>query len=104
LIAIDSAVAISYRAPGVDFRSFLGLARELAIPIAKIIAANLKPSTKARLNEAAEIGPNSFRALPKPRSISIEGRSRNASLVDEPKLKMIRKRTLSAITIAASLI
>jgi hypothetical protein len=48
-MAIEIAVAISYKAPGVDLSNFLGLARELAIPIAKMMAASLKPSTSARL-------------------------------------------------------
>jgi hypothetical protein len=102
-MAIEMAVAISYKAPGVDFRSFLGLARELAIPIAKMMAANLKPSTRAKLKAEADTGPKSLSALPKPRSISIEGKSKKASLVDEPRLKIMRNRTLRKITIAASL-
>ena len=67
------------------------------------MAANLKPSTRAKLNAVAEIGPNSFRALPKPKSRSIEGSNRNASLVEEPRLKIMRKATLRVITMAASL-
>ena len=74
------------------------------MPTAKMMAANLKPSTKAKLNAVAEIGPKSFRALPNPKSISIEGSNRNASLVEEPRLKMMRKATLRVMTIAANLI
>ena len=101
-MAIEIAVAISYRAPGVDFNNFLGLAREFAMPTAKIMAANLKPSRRANVKASWEIGPNSFRALPKPKSMSIEGSRRKASLVEEPRLKMIRKITLRATTIDAS--
>ncbi len=104
MIAIEIAVAISYKAPGVDLSNFLGLARELAIPIAKMIEASLKPSTSARLKASYEIGPKSFRAFPKPRFRSIEGRSKKASLVEEPRLKMMRNETLRAMTIAANLI
>jgi hypothetical protein len=44
LMATEMALAISYSALGVDFKRVLGFAKELAMPIERIIAASLSPS------------------------------------------------------------
>lgn len=55
---MDIAVATSYNAPGVDLRSFLGFANEFAMPTDRMIAANLKPSTRAACIESADTDPS----------------------------------------------
>jgi hypothetical protein len=99
-MAIDTAVAISYKAPGVALSNFLGLAKELAIPIERIMAANLKPSTRAAWMERKETEPSRCNELPSPRSIDMEGSIRKTSCVASARLKMTLKITLSKTTIA----
>jgi hypothetical protein len=97
-MATEMALAISYRALGVDFRRVRGLARELAIPTERMIAASRKPSVVPPVRAWNPMAPKSSMGGPNPRLTENPGKSRAVVSSGFGMLKIIRNSTLAITT------